>query len=113
MTIKTLAWMMAPAALALASCSDPGADQALTPANQAMPETGAAAQVAKLAPDQRNGVFEKAIRDSGATCPAVTGSERAEIRPGVKDWKAQCDNGSAHLIEINPDGTAKVTSRTD
>ena len=69
-------------------------------------------RVQKLTPEQRNGVFEKAIRDSGVACPAVTGSERTEIRPGVKGWKAQCDNDSAHLIEITPDGTAKVTSRT-
>ena len=80
--------------------------------NQAIAESGAAAQVAQLTPEQRNGVFEKAIRDSGVACPAVTGSERTEIRPGVKGWKAQCDNDSAHLIEITPDGTAKVTSRT-
>ena len=76
------------------------------------PPADAAAQVAQLTPEQRNGVFEKAIRDSGVACPAVTGSERTEIRPGVKGWKAQCDNDSAHLIEITPDGTAKVTSRT-
>ena len=52
-------------------------------------------------------------RGNEVRCMIVTGSERAEIRPGVKGWKAQCDNGSAHLIEITPDGTAKVTSRTD
>ena len=76
-------------------------------------ETGAAAEVAKLDPDLRNGVFEKAIKASGAACPAVTGSERAELRPGVRGWRVHCDNDSAHLIEILPDGTAKVTSRRD
>lgn len=80
-------------------------------ANVSAPETGAAAQVAKLDPDLRDGVFEKAIKASGAACPAVTGSERAQVRPGVEGWRAKCDNDSAHLIEILPDGTAKVTSR--
>jgi hypothetical protein len=80
--------------------------------NAQAPETGAAAQVAKLDPDLRDGVFAKAIRDSGAACPDVTQSERAEVRQGGRGWKAQCNNDSAHLIEILNDGTAKVTSRT-
>ncbi|MDO7834920.1 hypothetical protein Q4610_07650 [Sphingobium sp. HBC34] len=76
------------------------------------PESGAAAQVATLDEATRNSVFEKAIRASGAACPSVSGSGRVAIATGVKGWKAQCDNGSAHLIQILPDGTAKVTSRT-
>ena len=101
--------MLAPVLL-LASC---GGGESDTPAPRVdQPDAGAAAQVAKLDPDLRNGVLEKAIKVSGGACPSVTGSERAEIRPGVKGWKAQCNNDSAHLIEILPDGTAKVTSRT-
>lgn len=101
--------MLAPM-LVLAAC---GSNENDTPAPLVdQPDTGAAAQVAKLDPDLRNGVLEKAIKASGVACPSVTGSERAEIRPGVKGWKAQCNNDSAHLIEILPDGTAKVTSRT-
>ncbi len=110
MKLRTL---IAPAGLFwLAACG--GGDD---PANEgartvAAPDTGAAAQVAKLDEATRNGVLEKAIKASGAACPSVTGSERADIRPGVRGWKAQCDNDSAHLIEILPDGTGKVTSRT-
>ncbi|MHA6768518.1 hypothetical protein [Sphingobium ummariense] len=99
------------AALTLIAC-DGGSDQAAMPRNQAAPDTGAAAEVARLDPSIRDEVFAKAIRDSGAACPTVTQSQRAEIRTGVRGWKAQCDNGSAHLIEITPDGTAKVSSRT-
>lgn len=97
--------------VALAGCGDGGAERA-EPVNVVEPETGAAAQVAKLDEDLRNGVFAKAIRDSGVACPEVTQSQRAEIRNGVRGWKAQCNNESAHLIEISADGTAKVTSRT-
>lgn len=99
------------AALSLMSCSDGGEPIAAVD-NHAEPETGAAAAVARLDPDQRDGVLQKAIRASGAQCPAVTGSERTEVRTGVRGWKAQCDNGTAHLIEVLADGTAKVTSRT-
>lgn len=108
MTMRTFL-MLAPM-LVLVSCGGNESDTSAAHIDQ--PDTGAAAQVAKLDPDLRNGVLEKAIKASGVACPSVTGSERAEIRPGVKGWKAQCNNDSAHLIEILPDGTAKVTSRT-
>ncbi len=97
------------ATLALMSCGESETpERRVTPA----PDSGAAAAVAKLDEDARNGVFERAIRASGAACPSVTASERAEIRTGVRGWKAQCDNDTAHLIEVQADGTANVTSRT-
>ncbi len=98
-------------ALTLTACGQ-GEDSAAPAANQAAPETGATAQVAKLDEGQRNGVLEKAIRAAGEPCPAVTASERAEISTGVMGWRAHCDDGTAHLIQILSDGTAKVTSRT-
>ncbi|WP_420146086.1 hypothetical protein [Sphingobium sp.] len=104
-------WVILGLLAGLAACGD-GASEQAAPVDVEAPETGAAAQVAKLTPDLRNGVFAKAIRDSGAACPEVTGADRAEIRHGVRGWKAQCNNESAHLIQILPDGTAKVTSRT-
>jgi len=99
------------AAFTLMSCGGSSENMPAAKADAA-PETGAAAEVAKLDEALRNGVLEKAIKASGALCPSVTRSERAEPRPGVKGWKAQCDNGTAHLIEIHADGTADVTSRT-
>lgn len=102
--------IMMTAALALAACDSADAPPA---AKGQAAETGAAAEVAKLDVDARNGVLERAIRASGATCPIVTGSERAEVRHGVRGWRATCDNDSAHLIEVLADGTAKVTSRRD
>jgi hypothetical protein len=100
--------------LALAACGEaPDQPERSAAANAAAPETGAAAQVAKLDPETRNIVFQKAIRASGANCPSVTEAARETLAHGAKGWKAQCDNASAHLIEILPDGTAKVTSRRD
>jgi hypothetical protein len=101
------------AVAALAACSSGGGEAPVPADNSAAPETGAAAQVAKLDAEQRNIVFEKAIRAAGATCTNVTRSERAEVAKGVKGWKAECANGNAHLIQILSNGTAKVTSRTD
>ncbi|MCP1468986.1 hypothetical protein J3E64_000657 [Sphingobium sp. OAS761] len=96
---------------ALMACGDSG-EQISAVDNRAVPETGAAAKVAKLDEGQRNGVLERAVRASGAACPEVIRSERIEIRPGVSGWKAECSNSSAHLVEIQADGTANVTSRT-
>jgi len=105
-------WIMLAGIFSLTACGGSG-DQITATDQQALaPETGAAAQVARLADDQRNGVLERAVRASGAACTTVTRSERAEVRHRVKGWKAQCDNGTAHLIEIHADGTADVTSRT-
>ena len=100
------------AGLFSAACGGNGDQITATDRQAAAPETGAAAQVARLDEGQRNGVLERAIRASGAACPAVTRSERADVRHGVQGWKAACDNGTAHLIEVLADGTAKVTSRT-
>ncbi|MET0362556.1 MAG: hypothetical protein ABW048_12495 [Sphingobium sp.] len=98
------------AALTLLSCGE--AEEPVAKGGPA-PETGAAAAVAKLDEAARNGVLERAIRASGAACPVVKESARIEVRQGVRGWKAQCDNGTAHLIEVLSDGTAKVTSRRD
>ncbi len=111
MTAGLALMLAAGLSVGLAGCGET-AEQPVA-ANVAAPDTGAAAEVAKLDPSLRDGVFQKAIKASGAACPAVTGSERAELRPGVRGWRVRCDNDSAHLIEILPDGTAKVTSRRD
>jgi len=99
------------AAFALSAC-DQGGEAITATDNRAAPDTGVAAQVAKLDETQRNGVLEKAIHAAGVACPRVVKSERMEIATGVMGWKATCDNDSAHLIQILPDGTGKVTSRT-
>lgn len=97
--------------LGLAACGDADAPVVKDPA--VAPETGAAAQVLRLPEDQRAIVLQKAIRASGAPCPVVTGAEHIEVRKGAMGWRASCNDGTAHLIEIGADGTAQVTSRRD
>lgn len=104
-------WMVLAGVFSLMACGE-GSETITAVDNQTAPETGAAAQVAKLDEGQRNGVLERAVRASGAACPEVLRSERTEVRHGVMGWKAECNNGTAHLIEIQSDGTANVTSRT-
>lgn len=104
-------WMVLAGVFSLMACGK--SSETITAVdNQTAPETGAAAEVARLDETQRNGVLERAVRASGAVCPTVTRSERTEVRHGIMGWKAECDNGTAHLIEIQSDGTANVTSRT-
>jgi hypothetical protein len=78
MAMRRLAILSVMGALscALSACGDGGGDRVIADNVQA-PETGATAAVSKLDEGLRNGVFEKAIRASGAACPSVTGSQRA------------------------------------
>ena len=104
-------WMALAGLFVLTACGQ-GGESITAVDNRMAPETGAAAAVMRLDETQRNGVLERAVRASGADCPEVTRSERTEVRHGVMGWKAECNNSTAHLIEIQPDGTANVTSRT-
>lgn len=111
------------AVLALAACS--GAEKKAGDAVEAAANasnaasaavanvTDYAARVAGLSDKERNAVFFRAIRDSGLQCQEITQAEQIEpIGKGEPTWRAQCDNAEYHLIEIKPDGTAIVTSRT-
>jgi hypothetical protein len=96
--------------LALSAC-DSGGDKLATREKQPSTLSGTALKVAKLTESQRNGVFLRAIRDSGITCEEVSASESIELRPGAMGWRARCQNGDLHLVEILANGTAKITSR--
>jgi hypothetical protein len=115
------------AALGLAACTPAGNKTA--PVNQAemdaadntdvmAVDNGAApgnALAAVLAmPDrQRNIVFVRALLDADLKCEGVTSSERLPDQDGKPLWRANCKNGTSHMIAITPDGTANIVSRTD
>lgn len=69
------------------------------------------AEISNMSETQRQGVFFRAIRDADIPCRDVTKVERAEGEGGVPTWRAQCEQGDQHLIEVLPDGSAKVISR--
>jgi hypothetical protein len=62
---------------------------------------------------QQNIVFVRAIMDADIKCDGVTHSERLPDMDGKPLWRANCKNGTSHMISITPDGTANIVSRTD
>ncbi|OJY61917.1 MAG: hypothetical protein BGP16_15400 [Sphingobium sp. 66-54] len=106
--------------LALAGCSpaqqapDNNAAAVDTAANAAN-DTEAVnyiAEINNMSDTEQQGVFLRAIRDADIPCRDVTKVERIEGQGGVPTWRAQCEQGAQHLIEVLPDGSAKVISRT-
>jgi hypothetical protein len=73
--------------------------------------TNYVAEVKALSERQRDAVFLHAIRDAGLPCQNVTGSEQIAAADRAPMWRAQCDDGVAHLVQVMPDGTANVVSR--
>jgi hypothetical protein len=62
----------------------------------------------------RNVVFVRALLDAEIPCDGVESSERLPDRDGKPLWRANCTgNGGSHMIQITPDGTANIVSRTD
>ena len=62
----------------------------------------------------RNVVFIRALLDAGIACDGVASSERMADRDGQPLWRANCTGGGgSHMIQITPDGTANIVSRTD
>lgn len=104
--------------LALAACHAPsqqGVDNAAAADNASNAATGAtnaAAAVLALPEAQRDAVFLRAITDAGLSCQAISKTERLPDEGGKPNWRATCSDGSAHLIDLSPDGTAVITSRT-
>jgi hypothetical protein len=96
----------------LALCACDAADKNTTEATDAVGSvTNYVAEVEALSGPQRNAVFFRAIRDAGLPCQNVTGTEQIAVGEKPPMWRAQCDDGVAHLIQVLPDGTANVVSR--
>jgi len=87
-------------------------DAAETAAANAANTVNYVAEIGNMAENEQQGVFLRAIRDADISCRDVIKVERIEGQSGVPTWRAQCDQGAQHLIEVLPDGSAKVISRT-
>lgn len=109
------------AVLTLAACG--GANEnATTTQNIAAPDNALEnaanavdhiAEIENLSETEQQGVFFRAIRDANLPCRDVTEVQRIEPQGGMPTWRAQCEQGDAHLIMVQPDGTAHVMSRTN
>lgn len=72
-----------------------------------------ATEVAALPKSARDAVFFRAIRDAGLPCQKIIDSSpMADAAPPAVTWRAQCEDKAYHLIQIQPNGSAVVTSRT-
>lgn len=71
------------------------------------------AKIEGLPERQRNGVFLRAIRDAGLPCQNVTASQRVDDGDGMPMWRAYCEDGKPHLVQVMLDGTANVVSLAD
>lgn len=112
---KSGRWMTVAGVLMLAACG-PSPD-ASAPANgsTAKPKvehSEYSRRLAALNDEQRNAVFFRAIREAGLQCQAVTQSEPAMPDNRYPTWRAHCGDTSAHLLQIMPDGTANIISRS-
>lgn len=76
----------------------------------ATPPSEFQARVVAMADGARNGVFIRAIRDSGMECQGVTeSSRRADSATGEPVYVAKCTSGATYSIVLARDSTAKVT----
>ncbi|MCR5872384.1 MULTISPECIES: hypothetical protein [unclassified Sphingomonas] len=101
-------------AAALAGCG--GAPEADSETNVVQPNLAAdltnyQAEVIALPKRLQDGVMLRAIRDAKLTCQTVTELTRVEDRGGKLRWRVVCDNTEPYVVEITPDGTARIRSR--
>ena len=96
-------------AFGVAGCGDGGAPPpAADSRNEAASGEDIQNRIAALPEGQRNGVFIRAIRDSGEECQHVESSERAGEHQGYPVWTAACAGGGNFTIVITPGGVAQV-----
>lgn len=113
------------AALLLGAC-DREPPPTPTPDNQQAPGFNATAVVTALSDRQRRAVLMRAIRDADLDCQEVTKAEQVAPDPagravgnddlagrpaGTVQWRATCDNHDQYLVDISPDGIARVVGR--
>lgn len=108
--VRTLPFIGALVALALAGCGDAG-DGGTNVTVPGPEETQA--RLEAMPEGQRNAVFIRAIRDADQPCQHVESSRAAGEDQGYPVWAATCDGGAEYRIVIQNDGTASVLGTAD
>ncbi|HEX8532713.1 MAG TPA: hypothetical protein VF662_00935 [Allosphingosinicella sp.] len=70
-------------------------------------------RIDRLAPQQRDAVFIRAIRDAGMDCQKVVGSGSSGLQFGMPSWVARCDDGRDWMIMLDKGGRAHVARREE
>ena len=110
--MRTMMAILTGAAL-LAGCGG-GSEPAPTPAASQTPLvlSDTQKQIVDLPKRLQDGVMLRAIRDAGLECQTVTELTRVETRADRIRWRVVCDNTEPYVVEITPEGTAQIRSRT-
>lgn len=100
-------------AAGLAACQQQTEEPADTSPNTTAvaPENDVAMQMEQLPEPALKATLIRAILDAGLDCEGVTKVERMKDAK-TPTWRATCQGGQSHLIEVSPDGTATVVSRS-
>lgn len=110
--MRTIMAILSGAAL-LAGCgggTDSQPEPVTSPTPAALSETQE--RIVALPKRLQDGVMLRAIRDAGLTCQTVTELTRVETRADRIRWRVVCDGTEPYVVEITPDGTAQIRSRT-
>lgn len=70
-------------------------------------------RIDRLAPQQRDAVFLRAVRDAGMDCQKVVGSGPSGLQFGMPSWVARCDDGRDWMIMLDKGGRAHVARREE
>ncbi|MGC4251083.1 MAG: hypothetical protein QM605_06320 [Sphingobium sp.] len=72
-----------------------------------------AAEIGNMPEASRDAALFRAIRDAGLPCQRIVGATlMPDSGPNTVTWRARCEDDAYHLINIQPDGSAMVVSRT-
>lgn len=107
--------LLVPAAalLMLGACGSPRQDAAVATNTVSVPEGDYVAKIRALPPGQQNGVFLRAVRDSGRDCQDVTQAQEVGSINNAPTWAVTCDKRTRWLVAINADGIAIVTDPSE
>lgn len=98
------------ATLLLAACGGTGAhDTASTNTAVAATNGTDTAAIRALPAGQRDAVFLRAVRDSGASCQQVTQATEQKVAAGPSTWAVECDRQGRFVVSIDTGGVATVT----
>lgn len=97
--------------LVLAACKPAESPTFNSSAGSTPTPTNVSAAVDALPPAQRDAVLLRAIMDANLPCQKIEKAERMSTPDGKMEWRATCDGGTQHLIDIQPNGSATVLSR--
>lgn len=69
------------------------------------------AAIERLPPPLQEVALFRAIRDAGMPCQDIVEVRRLPSSGGQPVWRAKCENGAYHVVQVSADGVATVLSR--